>query len=179
MPRDTRSPRTVATDTGAEGQTRQQDDRRDHTAGPRHDQALDVAEVAVLGAALLSVEARDGLLKMLTPRDFARDAHGVVFDVIGQLVAAGTDVDLVTLTCDLADRDLLDEVGGADAVSRLSSPEACPSPAAWPAYATPVVREARRRRLRTVLAGALVRLDRGEDPNVVAAEIVTGLEVAA
>jgi replicative DNA helicase len=142
-------------------------------------QVVDVAELAVLGAALLSTQARDGLMKMLSPRDFARDAHGVVFEVIGQLVAAGTHVDIVTLTCALIDRDLLDEVGGADAVSRLTSPEACPSPAAWPCYATPVARESRRRRLRTVLAGALVRLDRGEDPNVVAAEIIAGLEVVA
>jgi replicative DNA helicase len=149
------------------------------TGTDRTGQVVDVAELAVLGAALLSTEARDGLLKMVSPRDFARDAHGVVFDVIGQLVAARIDVDLMTLTCALADRDLLDEVGGADAVSRLTSLEACPSPAAWPCYATPVVRESRRRRLRTVLSGAVVRLDRGEDPNVVAAEIVAGLEVAA
>jgi replicative DNA helicase len=141
------------------------------TTHPYRDDATDVAEVACLGAALLSAEARTGLRRMLTPRDFARDAHGVVWDVLGQLEDAGTPVDLVTLTAALADRDLLDEVGGPGAVSTLTSPEACPSPAAWPAYALPVLTAARRRRLRTVLRGALRQLDNGADPNVLADEL--------
>jgi replicative DNA helicase len=149
------------------------------TGPPRHDPAVDAAEAAVLGSAILSREARDGLMKMLSPRDFGRDAHRVLFDVIGQLHTAGAAVDLVTVTVALADRDLLDEVGGAGALSLLTSLETCPAPAAWPAYATPVAREARRRRLRAVLAGAVVRLDRGDDPNVVAAETISAWEAVA
>jgi replicative DNA helicase len=141
---------------------------------PGHAAAIEAAEVACLGAAILSGEARDGLRRMLTPSDFGRDAHRVVFDVVCQLVGP---VDLVVVTVALADRHLLDEVGGAGALSRVTSPECCPSPASWPVYGTVVAREGNRRRLRTVLRGALARLDNGADPAVLADEVAR--EVAA
>jgi replicative DNA helicase len=139
--------------------------------------ATDVAEAAVLGAALLSRQARQGLVAQLTARHFRRDAHATVWDVIRQLEDEDQHVDTVTATAALIDRNKLDEIGGPDALSTLTDPMRCPSPAAWSSYAAIVIREAHRRRLRRLLWDAAGRLDRGDHPTVVADDLAR--EVAA
>lgn len=134
-------------------------------------EVCNIAEVALLGSMLLSLEARDGALAMLKAHHFRREAHAVVFDTIRALVDENLPVDLVSLTAVLIDGGQLDEVGGAAAVSLLTDPLGCPSPAHWEFYATVVLREAERRRLRRVLVRAVADLDRGEDPDAVAERV--------
>lgn len=133
------------------------------------------AEAALLGCMILSTEARHGAIGMLTADDFEREAHRTMFLALDTMHAFGEAVDQITVNDKLAGLGKLDEVGGLAAVFELTDPTACPSPAAWPTYATIVAREGRRRRGIRVLRRAIARLEAGEDPAVVAAE----LEVAA
>jgi replicative DNA helicase len=144
-----------------------------HSTGPwgHDDDPIDVAEVAVLGAAMLDRQAATGVLATLTGDDFRGDAHRVVFDAVEGLVAAGSPVDLVTVTDRLACGGRLDEVGGPVALSRLADPLTCPSPAAWHAYAAIVLRASRTRRVRSALARAIHRIDDGTDVEQVASEV--------
>ena len=108
---------------------------------------------------------------MLTPDDFHREAHRVVFAAIVAVLEDGHVPDVLTVTTKLATRRQLDEVGGPVAVSDLSDMRTCPVPQSWPAYSTVVAREARRRRGIATLRRALVRLEAGEDPGVVASDL--------
>ena len=132
-------------------------------------------EAAALGAMLIDDEARQGVPSMLTPDDFHREAHRVVFAAIVAVLEDGIVPDVLTVTTKLATRRQLDEVGGPVAVSDLSDMRTCPVPQSWPAYATVVAREARRRRGIVTLRRALDRLERGEDPAVVASELAVAV----
>jgi replicative DNA helicase len=135
------------------------------------DDPVDVAEIGVLGAALLSDAARAGLLDLLDPSDFAREAHAVVWSAIAAEDAAGGPVDLVTSTDRLARCGQLDEIGGPAALSWLVDGLTCPSPSAWPAYGRIVLRGSRTRRVRAALARGVRRLDDGDDLEQVAGEV--------
>ena len=145
---------------------------RPHDQDPTH---VELTEAALLGAMLLSAAARDGVPRMLDPDDFDRSAHRVLFEVIVAMHAAGDEIDNITVNDKLAATGKLDEIGGLAAVWSLTAVEGCPTPSSWPTYATIVAREARRRRDIVTLRRAIARLEAGEDPAVVAAE----LEVAA
>lgn len=137
----------------------------------------DAAEAAYCGALILNHEARLEIDQLVGPDDFVREAHRQVFVAIRDLHNAGDPVDVVTVTDRLAVTGHLDECGGPLAVSDLSSMAVCPSPASFAVYGTIVAREARRRRGIAVLRQAIARLEAGEDPAVVAAEL--RLEVVA
>ena len=134
-------------------------------------EALELTEAAALGAAILSADARAGIVGALTPDAFLREAHRAVFEAVAAMHAAGEHVDQITVNDQLASTGKLDEVGGLVAVFELTDPLACPSPAAWPTYATIVAREARRRRGIRTLQRAIERLEAGEDPAIVSAEL--------
>ena len=71
------------------------------------------AERSVLGACLLNNDAIHAARESgLEPRDFYRDNHQKIFDVINSLCERGEPVDLVTLTSSLRDRGWYDAVGG-------------------------------------------------------------------
>lgn len=136
--------------------------------------AVETAEDAVLGACMYGASIAQGVTEMLTIDDFDRDARRVVFAAVGALVEAGEVVDLVTLTIRLADTGRLDEVGGAVAISDLHGLECCPNPTAWRHYAQIVKREAARRRTIRVLRHAIERLEAGDAPDAVVAELQLG-----
>lgn len=131
----------------------------------------DVAEAAVLGAMLLYPPAATGAVAMLTGSDFAREAHRTIFEAAATLVADGAPVDLVSVTVRLIDTDKIDEAGGPVALHDLADPSVTPVPTSWHHYARLVRREGRRRRGITLLRRAVDRLESGEDPSTVAAEI--------
>lgn len=139
---------------------------RDEDTEPHH-----AAEVAVLGAMVLSYEARAGALEMLADDDFDRHAHRTLFQVIAAMHNGEIPIDGVTINDELARIGKLDEIGGLAAVWLLTALEGCPTPAAWPTYSTIVVREARRRRGIALLRRAIERLEAGEDPARVAADM--------
>ncbi|MDN4071446.1 replicative DNA helicase [Fictibacillus terranigra] len=84
------------------------------------------AEQAVLGAIFLEPEALVTASEILIPEDFYRASHQRIYQVMLDLSEKGEPVDLVTVTSDLADRKLLDEIGGVSYLSDLanSSPTA-------------------------------------------------------
>jgi replicative DNA helicase len=133
--------------------------------------STEAAEAALIGAMLLRPDARDGALGMVTAGDFDREAHRTVFETVVAMHAAGEHVDNVSVNDRLATTGQLEVVGTLAAVWALTSLEGCPTPAAWPVYATIVAREGRRRRGIRLLQRAIDRLEAGEDPALVSAEL--------
>jgi hypothetical protein len=101
------------------------------TRTPPHDEA---AERAVLGAMMTSPQAITDVLPILTPTDFHRPAHELIYTAIADLRAAGNPADAVTVCAHLIDRKELPRVGGApylhDLISAVVSPESAPYSAA-------------------------------------------------
>jgi replicative DNA helicase len=79
------------------------------------------AEQAVLGAILLEPSVLVSVNERLKAEDFYRQAHQRLFQVMNDLAEKGEPVDLVTLTSELQDRKLLDEVGGVPYLTELAS----------------------------------------------------------
>lgn len=83
---------------------------------PHHEEA----ERSVLGAILLNNESIHRINEIgLEARDFYREAHQKIFEVILSLSERGEPVDLVTLTAALRDRGSFEAVGGTAALTSL------------------------------------------------------------
>ncbi|SDX28768.1 primary replicative DNA helicase [Marininema mesophilum] len=83
---------------------------------PPHNQE---AEQAVLGAVLIEPSVLATVTERIQPEDLYRQAHQRLLQVIMDLAEQGEPVDLVTLTSELSDRKLLDEVGGVSYLTEL------------------------------------------------------------
>jgi replicative DNA helicase len=79
------------------------------------------AEQAVLGSIFLEQEALTVTSEILVPEDFYRTAHQKIFQAILTLSDKGEPVDLVTVTAELSDQNLLDEVGGVSYLAELAN----------------------------------------------------------
>ncbi|MCM2276794.1 MAG: replicative DNA helicase [Oligoflexia bacterium] len=78
------------------------------------------AERSVLGAILLNNESVHRVLEIgLEARDFYRDAHQKIFEVLLALAERGEPLDLVTLTSALRDRGTFESVGGTVTLTSL------------------------------------------------------------
>lgn len=152
-------------------------DAFDHEETPP---AHELAEAALLGAALWKPDAARGLVAQLAPDDFDREGHRVIAQMIATMVTADEHIDTVTLTERLARSGQLEEAGEAGGIADLHA--YVPKPHAWPSYLEIVKREGHRRRTLRALRRAIARLESGEDPDVVLAELApatTPMEVAA
>ncbi|MEH7224780.1 replicative DNA helicase [Bacillus sp. JJ1566] len=78
------------------------------------------AEQAVLGAIFLEPSSLTLASELLIPEDFYRTAHQKIFDAMLNLSDKGEPVDLVTVTSELADAKILDEIGGVSYLSDLA-----------------------------------------------------------
>jgi len=78
------------------------------------------AEQAVIGAVFLDSEALIKAAEILLPEDFYRTAHQRIFRVMIELAERGEPVDIVTVTSELQDRKLLEEIGGVSYLSDLA-----------------------------------------------------------
>ena len=76
---------------------------------PPHDLG---AEMAVLGACMLSQRACRTVLDILDPADFYRPAHTLILNAIGRLDGRGEPVDPITLAKHLEDTGDLERAGG-------------------------------------------------------------------
>lgn len=85
---------------------------------PPHNQE---AEQAVLGAILIEPSVLASVSERLKAEDFYRQAHQRLFQVMVDLSEKGMPVDVVTLTAELQDRKLLDEIGGVSYLTELTS----------------------------------------------------------
>ena len=78
------------------------------------------AERSVLGAILVQNEAYHRVVEVgLEARDFYRETHQKIFEVLSFLSNRGEPVDLVTLTSALRDRSWYDSIGGTAALTGL------------------------------------------------------------
>lgn len=107
------------------------------------------AEASLLGAMLLSEDARDAA-GQLTADDFYKPAHGHIFQAIRDLTEDGSGVDAVTVIDRLG--GLIDTVGGPAAVVGLITD--VPTTNNAPTYAG-IVRDHSRRRKQIIVADQL------------------------
>ncbi len=70
------------------------------------------AEQSVLGAMLIEAAAIATVAEILTVKDFYRDGHQALFDVVLHLSAKQEPVDLVTVPAEVTRRGVLDRIGG-------------------------------------------------------------------
>lgn len=106
------------------------------------------AEVSVLGAMLLSVDAVNTAHELLQPDDFYVPAHQSVFQVTKKLFDDQQAVDAVTVSEGLRRLDLLDKVGGIDFLTGIV--DAVPSTSNTEYYANIIKEHSLRRRLMRV-----------------------------
>ncbi|ACB86456.1 replicative DNA helicase [Natranaerobius thermophilus] len=79
------------------------------------------AEQSVLGAMLLDGEAISSVTEFLRPGDFYKEAHEKIFRAVVSLAENNEPVDLVTLSEQLRNEGLLEEVGGASYLADLAN----------------------------------------------------------
>ncbi len=79
------------------------------------------AEQSVLGAMIIDKEAVVKAVELLKPDDFYRDANGHIYEAIVNLFDRGEAVDLITLTEELRQSGLLEQVGGVAYVAGLAN----------------------------------------------------------
>ncbi|SNQ47056.1 Replicative DNA helicase [Frankia canadensis] len=103
------------------------------------------AEQAVLGAMLMSREARGDISEILQPSDFYRPAHSSIFEAVMRLDGQGEPADALTVAADLLRRGHLDRVGGPEYLHTLIA--AVPTAANGGYYARIVAEKAVFRRL--------------------------------
>ncbi len=83
-------------------------------------QAIDVEE-AVLGALMLERDAFIGVADVLIEECFYKEEHREIFKVIKDLSIQDKPVDLLIVTQELKNRDLLEQVGGPLYITQLTS----------------------------------------------------------
>lgn len=83
-------------------------------------QAVDMEE-AVLGAMMLDRNAIHQVIELLKPDTFYHEAHQLIFQAIKNLVDRTQPVDILTVTAELRQMGILDAVGGAYYVTRLTN----------------------------------------------------------
>ncbi|WP_188066669.1 replicative DNA helicase [Brevibacillus brevis] len=103
------------------------------------------AEQSVLGAIFLAKDALETASEILQPDDFYKTAHQRIFAAMVDLYDKGEPVDIVTVTAELQDKKLLDEVGGVTYLTELSS--AVPTAANIEYYANIVLEKSGLRRI--------------------------------
>jgi AAA domain/DnaB-like helicase N terminal domain len=79
------------------------------------------AEKCVLGALLTGKAAIEALENEIDPRVFFTQGSRIIFDAIVELHTGGQPLDIIVLTQHLRERGLLDQVGGAHAVTELAT----------------------------------------------------------
>jgi replicative DNA helicase len=120
------------------------------------------AEQAVIGAALLAPHLMADLAATLTPADFGRPAHAVLWEAMCAMHASGIPTDPITVSVHLAEAGDLSKVGGVPYLHTLTAE--VPSAANAGHYAARVAELAQRRKVAD-LGGHLTRLAAsGADP---------------
>ncbi|MDI3299637.1 MAG: replicative DNA helicase [Bacillota bacterium] len=79
------------------------------------------AEQQVLGALLLDRDALVRIAVMLTPQDFYKEAHRVIYEAMLALFDRGQPVDVITLADELGRKDQLERAGGVAYLASLAS----------------------------------------------------------
>jgi RecA/RadA recombinase len=118
------------------------------------------AEESLLGAMLLSAEARIVGVENAAPAHFYKPAHGFIFEAIANLTVSGRGVDPVTVADELRRLGTLDGAGGPEFLIHLEV--ATPSTRNAIDYALIVAEKARARRLMTTSTNLTEALRTGD-----------------
>ena len=78
------------------------------------------AERSTLGAMFLEKEAIYRAMEILRPEDFYKDAHRLIYQTVLDLTNRGEPVDLVTVTEELRQKDLMEKIGGVTYLTELA-----------------------------------------------------------
>jgi replicative DNA helicase len=127
---------------------------------PPHDLS---AEESVLGSILLDGLAINKITGFLAADDFYREVNRQCFEVLYDLFQRGEDIDQITVTHELENRDILETVGGAAYLSHLIT--VTPTSVHIEFYAKLVHRTATMRRL-IAAANDIADIGYKDDPNV-------------
>jgi replicative DNA helicase len=79
------------------------------------------AEKALLGSILIKSDSLYEVLETINPESFYSDKHKIIFQSIIDLSDKNEPVDLLTLSSDLANKKLLESIGGESYIAELSS----------------------------------------------------------
>ncbi len=79
------------------------------------------AEKSFLGCLLIDKNAADKVVDIISPEDFYRDVHGMIYGAMVGLSEKKTPIDLVTLTDILEKEKILEEIGGASYIASLAN----------------------------------------------------------
>ena len=112
---------------------------------PRTPPANTEAEQALLGSILINNAVHGRVAAFLAPEHFANGAHGRIFAAIGELIAAGSVADPITLKGRFDQDGALSQIGGSRYLVRLA--EAAGTALNAEHYARAIVDAARRRAL--------------------------------
>ena len=77
------------------------------------------AEQAVLGGILINNDALNQVMDLISPGDFYREAHAVVFEGMVSLYNSSEPIDIITLSQVLGKKEQLEKAGGADYLATL------------------------------------------------------------
>ncbi len=110
------------------------------------------AERSLIGALLLDDGALPDILERIKPADFYDKRHASIFRAIVTLYERSQPVDLLTLTSELRNQNLLKEIGGSSYLAELTN--VVPTAAHVKSYADLVEQASVRRRL--IKAGAKI-----------------------
>ncbi len=77
------------------------------------------AEQSVLGAMMLSKYALQKSIETLSSESFYLDKHAKIFESLKNLTAKGVPIDITTLTTELKDKNLLNEIGGVEYLTEI------------------------------------------------------------
>ncbi|NGP45217.1 replicative DNA helicase [Bacillaceae bacterium SIJ1] len=103
------------------------------------------AEQAVLGAVFLDPASLTTASEIVVPEDFYKTTHQRIFETMLVLAEKNEPVDLVTVTSELADHKILEEIGGVSYLTQLA--DAAPTAANIEYYARIVEEKSILRRL--------------------------------
>ncbi|RLB86113.1 MAG: replicative DNA helicase [Deltaproteobacteria bacterium] len=78
------------------------------------------AEQAVLGGILINNDALNSVVDILSPEDFYREAHALLFEAMMALYNEDEPSDLITFSPYLNEKNLLEKVGGNDYIALLA-----------------------------------------------------------
>lgn len=79
------------------------------------------AERSTLGSMFLEKEAIYKGMELLKPEDFYREAHRVIFEVVIHLANRGEPVDIITVSEELKQRNMLEKIGGVAYLTDLAN----------------------------------------------------------
>lgn len=103
------------------------------------------AEQSIIGACIIDHKAVDVAVSMVNVSDFYRDGHGTIFKFIKHMHSEGKSVDLLTLTNELRDADVLTRIGGVSYLATMA--DIVPTTANVDYYCGIVVEKAELRRI--------------------------------